>query len=176
MLSPKSEDASNEHDRDPNANGTVIGVSVLAIEDCSRRGEQSTSLRRDISPLIRSDENQRLVVEPLIRLFPRSNSSLEVRQHTRATGDRVIEAMSLWVDKHRPRQLDKLSYHDNITKSLASLARSTDFPHLLVYGPVCFPHTTTPQRTVSQRLRALARLWEHLRGVDGLQDKRTDCR
>ena len=44
--------------------------------------------------------------------------------------------MSLWVDKHRPKQLDKLSYHDNITKSLSSLARSTDFPHLLIYGPV----------------------------------------
>lgn len=44
-------------------------------------------------------------------------------------------AMSLWVDKYRPRQLDQLDYHENITASLKALASTGDFPHLLVYGP-----------------------------------------
>lgn len=43
--------------------------------------------------------------------------------------------MSLWVDKYRPRTLDQLTYHDSITNSLRALAKSGDFPHLLVYGP-----------------------------------------
>ncbi|EMG51089.1 Activator 1 40 kDa subunit [Candida maltosa Xu316] len=43
--------------------------------------------------------------------------------------------MSLWVDKYRPRTLDQLTYHDSITHSLRALAKSGDFPHLLVYGP-----------------------------------------
>ena len=56
--------------------------------------------------------------------------------------------MSLWVDKHRPRSLDKLSYNNSLTKSLDAIvlahlilsslifkAKSSDFPHLLVYGP-----------------------------------------
>ncbi|KAK6197047.1 DNA replication factor C [Scheffersomyces amazonensis] len=43
--------------------------------------------------------------------------------------------MSLWVDKYRPKSLDQLSYHDSITHNLRALAKSGDFPHLLVYGP-----------------------------------------
>ncbi|KAL7665401.1 AAA+ ATPase domain-containing protein [[Candida] zeylanoides] len=43
--------------------------------------------------------------------------------------------MSLWVDKYRPRQLDQLSYHPEITAKLRALASTGDFPHLLVYGP-----------------------------------------
>jgi len=43
--------------------------------------------------------------------------------------------MSLWVDKHRPCSLDKLSYHDNVTSKLKHLASAGDFPHLLFYGP-----------------------------------------
>lgn len=43
--------------------------------------------------------------------------------------------MSLWVDKYRPRTLDKLLYHESITKNLKALAGTGDFPHLLVYGP-----------------------------------------
>lgn len=43
--------------------------------------------------------------------------------------------MSLWVDKYRPKKLENLSYHEGITKSLAALASTGDFPHLLVYGP-----------------------------------------
>ncbi|KAI9096926.1 P-loop containing nucleoside triphosphate hydrolase protein [Phlyctochytrium arcticum] len=43
--------------------------------------------------------------------------------------------MSLWVDKHRPRTLDKLDYHDGLTSQLQRLASTGDFPHLLVYGP-----------------------------------------
>ncbi|ODV93464.1 hypothetical protein PACTADRAFT_46895 [Pachysolen tannophilus NRRL Y-2460] len=43
--------------------------------------------------------------------------------------------MSLWVDKYRPKSLDKLDYHHDISKRLKALASSGDFPHLLVYGP-----------------------------------------
>lgn len=43
--------------------------------------------------------------------------------------------MSLWVDKYRPKSLDNLSYHNNVTLSLKALAGTGDFPHLLVYGP-----------------------------------------
>jgi replication factor C subunit 3/5 len=43
--------------------------------------------------------------------------------------------MSLWVDKYRPKQLDKLHYHQHLSASLQSLASSPDFPHLLLYGP-----------------------------------------
>ncbi|MCJ1251002.1 Replication factor C (RF-C) subunit [Trapelia coarctata] len=43
--------------------------------------------------------------------------------------------MALLVDKHRPRSLDALSYHPELSERLKSLAQSGDFPHLLVYGP-----------------------------------------
>jgi replication factor C subunit 3/5 len=42
----------------------------------------------------------------------------------------------LWVDKHRPTRLEDLSYHDEITERLASLAANpASLPHLFVYGP-----------------------------------------
>ncbi|KAJ1748032.1 Replication factor C (RF-C) subunit [Coemansia sp. RSA 1290] len=43
--------------------------------------------------------------------------------------------MALWVEKHRPATLDKLSYHQELTEHLQQLASSGDLPHLLVYGP-----------------------------------------
>ena len=43
--------------------------------------------------------------------------------------------MSLWVDKYRPKTLGKLSYHESISQNLQALAKSGDFPHLLIYGP-----------------------------------------
>ncbi len=59
--------------------------------------------------------------------------------------------MALLVDKHRPRSLDQLTYHKDLSARLRSLvfppisplniylhssqAQSGDFPHLLVYGP-----------------------------------------
>ncbi|KAI4135585.1 MAG: hypothetical protein LQ347_000554 [Umbilicaria vellea] len=43
--------------------------------------------------------------------------------------------MALLVDKHRPRSLEALSYHQDLSERLKSLAQSGDFPHLLVYGP-----------------------------------------
>ncbi|KAJ2297999.1 Replication factor C (RF-C) subunit [Coemansia sp. RSA 2706] len=43
--------------------------------------------------------------------------------------------MALWVEKHRPPTLDKLSYHQGLTDHLQKLAGSGDIPHLLVYGP-----------------------------------------
>ena len=43
--------------------------------------------------------------------------------------------MSLWVDKHRPTTLDKLTVHGNVTKKLEGLAASDELPHLLFYGP-----------------------------------------
>ncbi|KAF2803935.1 P-loop containing nucleoside triphosphate hydrolase protein [Mytilinidion resinicola] len=43
--------------------------------------------------------------------------------------------MALLVDKHRPRTLEALTYHPDLSARLKSLAQSGDFPHLLVYGP-----------------------------------------
>ncbi|KAI3650094.1 hypothetical protein MP228_005726 [Amoeboaphelidium protococcarum] len=43
--------------------------------------------------------------------------------------------MSLWVDKHRPKQLKDLGHSPDLTKTLHSLAKNgADMPHLLVYG------------------------------------------
>ncbi|CAK9049800.1 Replication factor C subunit 3 (Activator 1 38 kDa subunit) (A1 38 kDa subunit) (Activator 1 subunit 3) (Replication factor C 38 kDa subunit) (RF-C 38 kDa subunit) (RFC38) [Durusdinium trenchii] len=41
----------------------------------------------------------------------------------------------LWVDKHRPKALEKLDYHDNLSKRLKAIAGTGDLPHLLFYGP-----------------------------------------
>ena len=43
--------------------------------------------------------------------------------------------MSLWVDKHRPATLQKLTLHEEVTAKLLALSRSDELPHLLVYGP-----------------------------------------
>ncbi|CAF9927746.1 Replication factor C (RF-C) subunit [Imshaugia aleurites] len=43
--------------------------------------------------------------------------------------------MALLVDKYRPRSLEALTYHEDLSERLKSLAQSGDFPHLLVYGP-----------------------------------------
>ncbi|XP_011562887.3 replication factor C subunit 3 [Plutella xylostella] len=43
--------------------------------------------------------------------------------------------MSLWVDKHRPRDLSKLDFHKEQAVRLKNLVQQSDFPHLLVYGP-----------------------------------------
>jgi replication factor C subunit 3/5 len=48
----------------------------------------------------------------------------------------IIETKMLWVDKHRPTTLDELSYHDEISKRLNSLAAKPEsLPHLFFYGP-----------------------------------------
>ncbi|KAH0614688.1 uncharacterized protein H6S33_000324 [Morchella sextelata] len=41
----------------------------------------------------------------------------------------------LYVDKHRPRSLEALHYHEGLSTRLKALAQSGDFPHLLIYGP-----------------------------------------
>lgn len=42
----------------------------------------------------------------------------------------------LWVDKYRPSRLEDLSYHEDITGRLQSLAANPEsMPHLFVYGP-----------------------------------------
>lgn len=43
--------------------------------------------------------------------------------------------MSLWVDKHRPKDLAKLDYHDALTLQLSKVAESGNMPHMLFYGP-----------------------------------------
>ncbi|KAJ9603104.1 Replication factor C (RF-C) subunit [Cladophialophora chaetospira] len=43
--------------------------------------------------------------------------------------------MALLVDKLRPRSLEALTYHQDLSERLAALASSADFPHLLFYGP-----------------------------------------
>ncbi|KMZ61210.1 Replication factor C subunit 5 [Zostera marina] len=41
----------------------------------------------------------------------------------------------LWVDKHRPRALDKVIVHEEIAQNLKMLVSEQDCPHLLFYGP-----------------------------------------
>lgn len=43
--------------------------------------------------------------------------------------------MSLWVDKHRPNSIEKLTHHPELSAKLKNLASAGDFPHLLFYGP-----------------------------------------
>ncbi|GJM96869.1 hypothetical protein PR202_ga13741 [Eleusine coracana subsp. coracana] len=41
----------------------------------------------------------------------------------------------LWVDKYRPKTLDKVTVHDQIAQNLRKLVSEQDCPHLLFYGP-----------------------------------------
>lgn len=43
--------------------------------------------------------------------------------------------MALWVDKYRPHDLSKLTYHKELNEKLSSLVSSGDFPHLMFVGP-----------------------------------------
>jgi replication factor C subunit 3/5 len=43
--------------------------------------------------------------------------------------------MALLVDKLRPRSLEALTYHKDLSTRLEALAASADFPHTLFYGP-----------------------------------------
>ena len=43
--------------------------------------------------------------------------------------------MVLWVDLYRPKKLNSLDYHPEITNKLRRLVESGDIPHLLFYGP-----------------------------------------
>ncbi|GAA95682.1 uncharacterized protein L969DRAFT_92808 [Mixia osmundae IAM 14324] len=55
----------------------------------------------------------------------------ETRPRSRAGGQ-----MSLFVDKYRPKQLNDLHYHHDLSRRIQALAESgQDFPHLLFYGP-----------------------------------------
>ncbi|VFQ61620.1 unnamed protein product [Cuscuta campestris] len=41
----------------------------------------------------------------------------------------------LWVDKYRPKTLDKITVHEDIAQNLKKLVTEQDCPHLLFYGP-----------------------------------------
>jgi len=41
----------------------------------------------------------------------------------------------LWVDRYRPRCIDDLTHHPQLTERLRCISKFTDFPHLLVQGP-----------------------------------------
>eukprot|EP00941_MAST-03F_sp_MAST-3F-sp1_P002653 g2653.t1 len=41
----------------------------------------------------------------------------------------------LWVDKHRPKRLDKMDFHKELSSRLVSLATTGDIPHMVFYGP-----------------------------------------
>jgi len=41
----------------------------------------------------------------------------------------------LWVDKYRPNSLDKLELQQKLSSLLKTMCASSDFPHLLIYGP-----------------------------------------
>lgn len=43
--------------------------------------------------------------------------------------------MALWVDKHRPSTLGRLTLHPDVNAKLLALSHSEELPHLLFYGP-----------------------------------------
>lgn len=43
--------------------------------------------------------------------------------------------MALWVDKHRPSTLGRLTLHSDVNAKLLALSHSEELPHLLFYGP-----------------------------------------
>ncbi|KAH6779494.1 ATPase [Perilla frutescens var. hirtella] len=47
----------------------------------------------------------------------------------------LIEGEMLWVDKYRPKTLDKVLVHEDIAQNLKKLVTEQDCPHLLFYGP-----------------------------------------
>ena len=42
---------------------------------------------------------------------------------------------ALWVDKHRPESFSDLGLHSKVNSCLLGLAKSEDFPHVLITGP-----------------------------------------
>jgi replication factor C subunit 3/5 len=60
-----------------------------------------------------------------------------------------LRVMSLWLDKHRPQSLAKLTIHSDLTGKLTALARTEELPHLMFYGP--------PGAGKKTRVRALLR-------------------
>ena len=43
--------------------------------------------------------------------------------------------MALWIDKYRPREISKLTYHKEQAEKLSELVNAGDFSHLLFCGP-----------------------------------------
>ncbi|CAK5056036.1 unnamed protein product [Meloidogyne enterolobii] len=43
--------------------------------------------------------------------------------------------MALWIDKYRPREMSKLTFHKEQSEKLSSLVTDGDFSHLLFCGP-----------------------------------------
>ena len=41
----------------------------------------------------------------------------------------------LWIDKYRPKKLEDLYYHKELSGKLTKLAETQNFPHMLFYGP-----------------------------------------
>ncbi len=42
---------------------------------------------------------------------------------------------SMWIEKHKPNSLSKLTFHPELSSKLDSLSKCEEIPHLLFYGP-----------------------------------------
>lgn len=67
--------------------------------------------------------------------LPRWRQNLSVDTHKHTVPDLEINPRMLWVDKYRPKSLDKVIVHQDVAQNLKKLVTEQDCPHLLFYGP-----------------------------------------
>ena len=76
-----------------------------------------------------------IISGPVINLIflPATGKSLFDERLTRQSTGRTRQM--LWVDKYRPRKLEKLSFNADLTAQLQKIAAAVEIPHMLFYGP-----------------------------------------
>ncbi|CAA0809776.1 Replication factor C subunit 3 [Striga hermonthica] len=94
-----------------------------------------------VAPLL--DEEKGLLVpekSPFPTLFPPLPLSVQLihailESVTVGRLNKKKEKEMLWVDKYRPKTLEKVLVHEDIAQNLKKLVTEQDCPHLLFYGP-----------------------------------------
>ena len=121
--------------------GCVVARAVVPRRSETRRATRNASFPRKRRPTARCRRHMLARHVLVASARPTRGPQLEHLASTTPTAGSNngqtsrIPNMALLVDKYRPRSLDTLSYHPDLSERLRSLAASGDFPHLLVYGP-----------------------------------------